>query len=264
MKTTRMLIDEDFRQDECQDTKGISKIMRFILFVFFYFIGMTSAYADTSGGVPDTMAERVKPCTFCHGAEDTAGRDTYYPRIAGKPQGYLYNQLRNFRDGRRHYQPMAILLENMSDDYLQAIAHYFSSLQLPYPAPEPIHMQPEEIRPAERLVYSGSPGKDMPACSACHGDNLMGVEPAIPGLLGLSRAYITAQLGGWRHGSAMRGQVPDCMSEIARQLTDVEVNTLAKWLASQPVSGRSGSFSRLSPELAQRCRPNRLEDGGTE
>ncbi|MEK6735255.1 MAG: hypothetical protein AABY47_01685 [Pseudomonadota bacterium] len=74
MKTTRMLSDEDFRQDECQDTKGISKIMRFILFVFFYFIGMTSAYADTSGGVPDTMAERVEPCTFCHGAEDTAGR----------------------------------------------------------------------------------------------------------------------------------------------------------------------------------------------
>jgi hypothetical protein len=26
--------------------------------------------------------------------------DGYYPRIAGKPAGYLYNQLLNFRDGR--------------------------------------------------------------------------------------------------------------------------------------------------------------------
>ncbi|MEK6735254.1 MAG: hypothetical protein AABY47_01680 [Pseudomonadota bacterium] len=57
----------------------------------------------------------------------------------------------------------------MSDDYLRAIAHHFASLQLPYPAPEQISMQPEEIRLAERLVYSGSPGKDIPACSACHG-----------------------------------------------------------------------------------------------
>ena len=47
------------------------------------------------------MAERVRACTACHGKEGRATSDGYYPRIAGKPAGYLYNQLVNFRDGRR-------------------------------------------------------------------------------------------------------------------------------------------------------------------
>lgn len=75
--------------------------------------------------IPDTLEQRVKPCIICHGDEDRAGRDAYYPRIAGKPAGYLFNQLRNFRDGKRYYQAMAILLENLSDDYLLEIARYF-------------------------------------------------------------------------------------------------------------------------------------------
>lgn len=239
-------------------------MLHFILLVFLIIAAIANAHGGTSVVVPDTMAERVKACILCHGAEDKAGRDAYYPRIAGKPQGYLLNQLRNFRDARRYYQPMAILLENMSDEYLLEIAQYFSSLQLPYPEPEQIDMQPEEIKLAEHLIYSGKPKKDIPACNACHGDNLMGVEPAIPGLLGLSRAYITAQLGGWRNGGIMRSQTSDCMSDIAKQLTDEEVNAIAKWLANQSVSGKPSPFNVLSPELAHRCSQNILENGGVK
>lgn len=228
-------------------------MLHLILTIFFCITGVANVYGGTTVVVPDTMAERVRACTICHSAEDKAGRDAYYPRIAGKPQGYLFNQLRNFRDGRRYYQPMATLLENMSDEYLLEIAQYFSSLQLPYPEPERIRMLPEEIKMARRLIYSGNPDKDIPPCSACHGDALMGVEPVIPALLGLSRAYIAAQLSGWRKGSIMRSQTPDCMSEIAKQLSDDEANVIAKWLASQPVTGESRPFSALLPELAHRC-----------
>ena len=40
------------------------------------------------------MAQRVLACTGCHGPEGRAAADGYYPRIAGKPAGYLFNQLR--------------------------------------------------------------------------------------------------------------------------------------------------------------------------
>lgn len=239
-------------------------MLRFILLSILYVAGMTDGYCNTSLVVPDTMEERVKACTICHGVEDRAGRDAYYPRIAGKPQRYLFNQLRNFRNGERYYQPMAILLENMSDEYLLEIAQYFSELQLPYPPPEQIHMQPGEINLAERLIYMGNPGKNIPACSACHGDVLMGIEPSIPGLLGLPRAYIAAQLSGWRKGSIMRrSQRPNCMSEIAQQLTDTEADAIAKWLASQPVSGEPKPFSVLLPELVHRCGQTISENGIT-
>lgn len=232
----------------------------FVLTVFLIISNVIYA----SNEVPDTMAERVKACTICHGDEDRAGRDAYYPRIAGKPQGYLYNQLRNFRDGRRHYQPMAILLENMTDEYLQEIAQHFASLQLPFPSPEQISMQSEEIKLAKALIHTGIAERDIPACSACHGDNLMGVAPFIPGLLGLSRAYIAAQLGGWRNGGLVRGQTPDCMSEIAKQLTDDEANAIAKWLASQPAVGQQSPLSALSSDLAHRCGSIILKSGGDE
>jgi cytochrome c553 len=41
----------------------------------------------------------------------------YFPRLAGKPAGYLENQLVAFRDGRRRYAPMNYLLEYQNDAY---------------------------------------------------------------------------------------------------------------------------------------------------
>ena len=55
---------------------------------------------------PDTMQARVLGCAACHGAQGEGTSNDYYPRLAGKPAGYLYNQLLAFRDGRRKYPPM--------------------------------------------------------------------------------------------------------------------------------------------------------------
>ena len=65
-------------------------------------------------------------CTGCHGREGRAAPDGYYPRIAGKPAGYLFNQLRNFRDERRHYELMNGLLALLDDAYLREIADHFA------------------------------------------------------------------------------------------------------------------------------------------
>src|SRR5690554_6785706 len=63
--------------------------------------------------VPNTMQARVAACTHCHGADGRAGPDGFYPRIAGKPTGYLLAQLISFRDGGRSYEPMRHLLEGL-------------------------------------------------------------------------------------------------------------------------------------------------------
>src|SRR3954468_11514118 len=84
----------------------------------------------------DTMAQRTLACIACHGKEGRAAPDAYYPRIAGKPAGYLYNQLLNFRDGRRHYGLMTRLIDPLSEPYLLEIAQHFASLDLTYPPPQ--------------------------------------------------------------------------------------------------------------------------------
>ena len=180
----------------------------------------------------DTIAQRTLACTACHGKDGRAGPDGYYPRIAGKPVGYLYAQLLNFRDGRRHYGLMAGLLETLSDDYLFEIARYFSALDLPYPPPPPTDAPPEMLQRGRSLVLQGDPDRHLPACVACHGKALTGVRPDIPGLLGLPRDYLNAQLGAWRTGQR-RAFAPDCMAEVARRLSPQELAAVTAWLAAQ-------------------------------
>src|SRR5215469_15450982 len=45
---------------------------------------------------------------------------------AGKPAGYLYNQLVAFRDGQRHYPPMNYLVSYLPDSYLREMAEHFA------------------------------------------------------------------------------------------------------------------------------------------
>lgn len=203
--------------------------------------------------VPDTMAERVKPCIACHGSEGAAGKDSFYPRLAGKPKGYLFNQLRDFRDGRRYYRPMALLLENLSDEYLMEMASHFADLKQPYAPPEPATLTPGEAALARGLIENGDLARNIPACVECHGKALMGTPPFIPGLLGLPRMYMVAQFGAWRSGGLLRGRKADCMSEIGKQLTAEETNALAAWLSSRPVPDRDFSTATLAAEMVQRC-----------
>lgn len=183
----------------------------------------------------DSIAQRVAPCMTCHGKEGRAANDGYYPRIAGKPEGYLYNQLVNFRDGRRQQYPLMIyMVQHLSDDYLKEMATFFAAQRPPYPPPQPPSVSNEVLEQGRAIALQGNPSKNVPACIACHGDGLTGVAPSIPGLLGLPRDYINAQFGAWREGSR-RAAAPDCMAEIAKRLTPEEISAASAWLAAQPV-----------------------------
>lgn len=149
------------------------------------------------------IARRAAPCMACHGKEGRAASDGYYPRIAGKPAGYLYNQLINFRDGRRRQYPlMTYTVQHLSDAYLLEIARFFAAQQLPYPPPAVIDVPAKTLERGRALATQGDAAKDIPACSACHGDALTGVAPSIPGLLGLPRDYVNSQFGAWGEAHA--------------------------------------------------------------
>lgn len=181
------------------------------------------------------MAQRVLACTPCHGKKGVATAQGYFPRIAGKPAGYLYNQLLNFREGRRNNAAMGRLTENLSDAYLMEIALYFASLNLPYPAPASTKpSQAQELARGKVLVTQGDATQRLPACTRCHGDAMTGVAPAVPGLLGLSRDYLLAQIGAWRTG-LRRARAPDCMNEISQRLTAQDLSAVVTYLALQPV-----------------------------
>ena len=104
-----------------------------LLVLYVMWSGAAFAATDASGAMPSAMDERVRACTSCHGVQGQGLNNDYFPRIAGKPADYLFNQLSAFRDGGRTYPPMGYLLAFLPDDYLRKISQYFADLQPPYP-----------------------------------------------------------------------------------------------------------------------------------
>ena len=207
---------------------------------------------ETAKAVASDMAPRVLACVVCHGKEGRATPDGYFPRIAGKPVDYLYHQLLNFRDGRRSYPQMGVLIEHLTDDYLHEMAAHFASLQVPYPAPLPPQASPAVLERGRQLVQQGDAARRIPACVQCHGAAMTGVAPAIPGLLGLPRDYLNSQLGAWATGQR-RAQAPDCMARIAKQLLPEEVSAVSAWLAAQPVPAGGKPPAALPAALPLKC-----------
>ncbi|MHB1411404.1 MAG: c-type cytochrome [Acidovorax defluvii] len=211
-----------------------------------------AAAAPETPATTAAMAPRVLACTTCHGKEGRATQDGYFPRIAGKPAGYLYNQLLNFRDGRRSYPQMTYLIEHLTDDYLREIATHFAALQVPYAPPPAPQAAPQVLERGRQLVQQGDAARQLPACVQCHGPAMTGLSPSIPGLLGLPRDYLNGQLGAWQTGQR-RAQAPDCMAAIARQLSPEEVSAVSAWLAAQPVPGGGQPAERLAGAMPVRC-----------
>jgi cytochrome c553 len=208
--------------------------------------------AKAAERAPDTMAARVLACAPCHGAEGQGTHDDYFPRLAGKPAIYLYNQLAAFREGRRQYPPMNYLLEFLSDDYLHAIADYFAMQRPPLVPHDPTTVSKEILARGREIVTEGDAKRSIPACVGCHGPGLTGMEPAIPGLIGLHSSYISAQLGAFRYGTRT-APAPDCMQLVAAHLTEADVTAVAAWLTTQPAKPDPSPVPRGSLPMPLAC-----------
>jgi cytochrome c553 len=129
--------------------------------------------------LPDTMEQRVAACLACHAKKEATTQ--FFPRIAGKPAGYLYNQLINFREGRRQYPLMTYMVDHMPDAYLREIADYFAASIRPTRRPAGRRQRPPCWNAAgcwctRRRRRQGAGLRGLPRRA------LTGVAPAIPGL----------------------------------------------------------------------------------
>jgi len=66
-------------------------------------------------------------CFACHGADGNAV-DPQYPRLAGQYNEYLQQILHEYKDGRRNNPIMKGMVATLSDQDIEDISAYFSSL----------------------------------------------------------------------------------------------------------------------------------------
>jgi cytochrome c553 len=237
MGTNEAEAREQRRARACSLRGSSTRLARLSL-LFSCMLSFHSYGATGNEPAPDNMETRMRACTPCHGLQGQGTYDDYFPRLAGKPAGYLYNQLAAFRSGRRHYSPMNYLLEYQNDDYLKAIASYFASQEPPFLSHPPGIFSSAVLAHGEALATHGDASRGIPACASCHNPSFTGVEPGIPALVGLQSNYISAQLGAFRYGTRT-AVAPDCMQLVAALLSEDDVTALAAWLSSLP--GQSGT-----------------------
>ena len=177
------------------------------------------------------MAARVLACATCHGAEGQGTSDDYFPRLAGKPAGYLYNQLVAFRDGRRRYPPMNYLLEFLPDAYLKEIAEYFAVAAAAVSGrPRCPIVSKEILARGEALVTNGDPQRGRSRLRGLsRPDASPGWSPPFPACSGCAPATSARSSGAWRYGTRTAA-APDCMQIVAGLLTEDDVTAVAAWL----------------------------------
>lgn len=242
------------RPPESRDCASHGRLFALLLVL----VGGVSIPQEGGAGAQADLAPRLAACATCHGAHgEGAEGSEYAPHLAGKPAQYLYEQLRGFRDGGRQHVQMAWLVRNLEDAYLREIGGFYAALP-PKTAPADVLAARVE-RPgdaiARRLVEQGDAARGLHACSACHGADLVGVEPGVPALVGLPVEYVVAQFGAWRTG-VRTAVAPDCMADIAKALTPAEIRAIAEWLAVQGHSEPRRPAPAGSPALPAACGSN--------
>lgn len=79
----------------------------------------------------DAKAGRAKAqmCQACHGSD---GLSTVpdAPNIAGQVEGYLATQLRAFKSGARKNEAMTLVASGLSDQDIDNLAAWFSSIEI--------------------------------------------------------------------------------------------------------------------------------------
>jgi cytochrome c553 len=167
-----------------------------------------------------TLAQR---CAICHGPQGVS--DANSPNLAGQYAAVTYKELNDFKSGARVSVVMSPFAANMSNQDMLDVAAYYSYL------PRVPSDQLNTGLPVPAIVVTGAPMRNIPPCGACHGgiDNKTGS----PWLGGQSAVYIKAQLKAFA-SDKRRNDISEQMRNVARQMTDEEIDEVARYYEAQP------------------------------
>jgi cytochrome c553 len=99
---------------------------------------LAAAAAAPPARSADAAAGRAKAetCVVCHGSDGIATAPAV-PNLAGQPEPYLVDQLRQFRSGRRPSEVMAVIAKALADGDIADLAAWFSSIRVEAKPPAP-------------------------------------------------------------------------------------------------------------------------------
>ena len=176
---------------------------------------------------PMVIAQQV--CSNCHGVTGVSTSPNF-PNLAAQMPAYLAAQLKEFRSHDRSdpagFEYMWGLSRSLTDAQIEGLANYYAHQSPPHGGGV---SDAARVAAGDKLFHEGVPGKNVPACFACHGDKGQGNE-AFPRLAGQHADYVMKQLMVFQRGDARpQGAV---METIAHELTREDILNAAAYVQS--------------------------------
>src|SRR5262249_23901033 len=171
---------------------------------------------DDSGG--QSLQDKLQLCATCHGKQGIP-INTHTPVIWGQNEGYLYFQLRDFKNGTRKSATMSRIASQFEKPDMRALAAHFAKLKWPN------LQQPDAAVDVatKALTASSSIG-----CPGCHLDHYQG-DGTTARIAGQWQEYLNLAMTAFRNGS--RGNNPG-MSDLMKACSLDDIAALSRYLAA--------------------------------
>jgi cytochrome c553 len=139
-----------------------------------------------------TLQKTIETCSACHGLNGRSVAPTF-PNLAAQTAPYIELQLHAFKDQTRADPDaqayMWGMASQLNDASISGLAAYFSKQS----AAEGRSGNATLIAKGKQIFVEGVPGRQIPACSSCHGAQAQGNGP-FPRLAGQHAPYLLKQL----------------------------------------------------------------------
>lgn len=177
----------------------------------------THAFAQATPAAGE-VAAKAQVCAACHGQNGNS-TDPQYPVLAGQNARYIYLQLKDFKEGRRHDPQMDPMAAPLSRDDMLALADYFSKQK----------QAPVGFKADPAKVAAGRKKSDEVLCPMCHLGEFAG-QNEIPRVAGQHYQYVKKQLSDFK--ARRRTNDAGNMTSVASTLSDGDIENLAQYIAN--------------------------------
>lgn len=164
-----------------------------------------------------SIEEKAAVCAGCHG-ENGVPVDKNIPSIWGQHNGYIYIQLRDYKNKVRANEIMNGIAADMTRDDMRALAEYFS--QKKWPNLQQKRASQEIARQAETVAASAQ-------CPQCHLGGYVG-DGVQPRLAGQSYEYTKRTMMEFRDKTRANNS---WMTDLLRTFSESDIDALAQYLA---------------------------------
>lgn len=175
----------------------------------------------------------ARSCALCHGQYGQGTPGPASPRLAGLPQGYLFNQLEHYQNGERKNDRMYVLasLSILNEDEIEDVSAYFATLNLAKVGlPEHVPLWPGNAEEGSEIYNED--------CKSCHGkDGLGRSSKGIPALALQHSQYLFSQLKMFQWRRRVHDDDPE--DDTFDDFTDQQLEHLLAYVSglAQPTQG---------------------------